>query len=257
VLQARRQKRSTGRLAPLIPVLSMAEEAPIGYKKVPKVRRAESDLSQSPSGQVRGPPPLVRDGSSSQSFGDALLPAEDVPIGWKVIRRGKKGTSATPAPPASAESSAIAASHSLVPSAPSPPASAPSQAPEKTAAIPAVAPTPVPTAPAPKTEQGERCCQCAQLISSDDGLEALGKIWHIECFKCDICHKVVEEEIFVLNQKKGVPVHQACAKLSSVVCDHCGKDIIGKLKASLDNQKKFHLECWEKLDKASTGVEEA
>ncbi len=60
--------------------------------------------------------------------------------------------------------------------------------------------------------------------------------------------QVVEEEIFVLNQTRGVPVHQTCAKLTNVRCDYCGQDIIGKMKASAESAKKFHAECWDKLE---------
>jgi hypothetical protein len=69
-----------------------------------------------------------------------------------------------------------------------------------------------------------KCSNCKTSIQSEY-IEALGSIWHLDCFRCAACEKVISGGDFI--EKKGRPFHPDCYhELYSPRCSGCGKPII-------------------------------
>jgi len=70
------------------------------------------------------------------------------------------------------------------------------------------------------------CGRCNKPIQGQ-GLQALGKKWHAECFSCDFCTKPFMEAAFV--QKYERPFCKPCdTRLFSMYCKSCNNPIEGQ-----------------------------
>ncbi|RXM28696.1 Actin-binding LIM protein 2 [Acipenser ruthenus] len=80
----------------------------------------------------------------------------------------------------------------------------------------------------PVTIQAVRnCCGCGQEFRNEQSLVALDKHWHLGCFKCKICNKVLNAEYI---SKNGIPYCEVdYHAMFGIQCEHCKKYITGKV----------------------------
>ncbi|MGH0133308.1 UNVERIFIED_CONTAM: hypothetical protein FKN15_059410 [Acipenser sinensis] len=83
----------------------------------------------------------------------------------------------------------------------------------------------------PVTIQAVRnCCGCGQEFRNEQSLVALDKHWHLGCFKCKICNKVLNAEYI---SKNGIPYCEVdYHAMFGIQCEHCKKYITGKVLES-------------------------
>jgi len=91
--------------------------------------------------------------------------------------------------------------------------------------------------PPPTPLQPGLCHVCSEEVQSG-GCKALGKTFHIDCFKCTNCKKQLEEKFFSMEEQ---PLCEACYKIEDKTCDICEKEIDGDCLMS--NGKHFHHDC--------------
>uniref|UniRef100_A0A7M4EWM3 Actin binding LIM protein 1 n=1 Tax=Crocodylus porosus TaxID=8502 RepID=A0A7M4EWM3_CROPO len=91
----------------------------------------------------------------------------------------------------------------------------------------------------PKEVSSTNCAGCGRDIKNGQALLALDKQWHLGCFKCKACGKVLTGEYI---SKDGVPY---CEKdyqvLFGVKCEACHQFITGKVLEAGD--KHYHPSC--------------
>ncbi|XP_078500008.1 actin-binding LIM protein 1 isoform X13 [Lissotriton helveticus] len=97
-----------------------------------------------------------------------------------------------------------------------------------------------PMSPGPKELTASGCCAgCGRDIKNGQALLALEKQWHLGCFKCKACGKVLSGEYI---SKDGAPY---CEKdyqvLFGVKCEACHQFITGKVLEAGD--KHYHPSC--------------
>ncbi|XP_033889926.3 actin-binding LIM protein 2-like isoform X14 [Acipenser ruthenus] len=92
----------------------------------------------------------------------------------------------------------------------------------------------------PVTIQAVRnCCGCGQEFRNEQSLVALDKHWHLGCFKCKICNKVLNAEYI---SKNGIPYCEVdYHAMFGIQCEHCKKYITGKVLEAGD--KHYHPSC--------------
>nr|XP_057917154.1 actin-binding LIM protein 1-like isoform X5 [Doryrhamphus excisus] len=98
------------------------------------------------------------------------------------------------------------------------------------------------------------CNGCGRDIKNGQALLALGSQWHLGCFKCNICRRMLSGEYI---SKDGVPYCERDYQLQfGVQCDACQKFILGKVLEAGD--KRYHPECarCSRCDKTFTEGEE-
>ncbi|XP_054624049.1 actin-binding LIM protein 1-like isoform X8 [Dunckerocampus dactyliophorus] len=98
------------------------------------------------------------------------------------------------------------------------------------------------------------CNGCGRDIKNGQALLALGSQWHLGCFKCNICRRMLNGEYI---SKDGVPYCERDYQLQfGVQCDACQKFILGKVLEAGD--KRYHPECarCSRCDKTFTEGEE-
>jgi len=83
----------------------------------------------------------------------------------------------------------------------------------------------------------KKCSACHQALS-DDGVFALGKLFHKSCFRCKNCKKKLGQRFFTLQ---GSPSCANCYKAGKEVCAECG-DKISDDHISCSN-KLYHPHC--------------
>ncbi|RXM36290.1 Actin-binding LIM protein 2 [Acipenser ruthenus] len=92
----------------------------------------------------------------------------------------------------------------------------------------------------PATIQAVRKCSgCGKEFTNEQSLVALDKHWHLGCFKCKICNKVLNAEYI---SKGGIPYCEAdYHAMFGIQCEHCKKYITGKVLEAGD--KHYHPSC--------------
>ncbi|XP_056153598.1 actin-binding LIM protein 1-like [Lampris incognitus] len=97
-----------------------------------------------------------------------------------------------------------------------------------------------PTPPTPKdTGSSHNCRGCDREIINGQALLALGGRWHLGCFKCKTCSKVLSGEYI---SKAGVPYCERDYQVQfGIQCDLCLKFITGKVLEAGD--KHYHPSC--------------
>ncbi|XP_053307202.1 actin-binding LIM protein 1 [Spea bombifrons] len=96
-----------------------------------------------------------------------------------------------------------------------------------------------PMSPGPRELSASSCAGCGRDIKNGQALLALDKQWHLGCFKCKACGKVLTGEYI---SKDGSPY---CEKdyqlLFGVKCEACHEFITGKVLEAGD--KHYHPSC--------------
>ncbi|XP_026172091.1 actin-binding LIM protein 1-like isoform X3 [Mastacembelus armatus] len=98
------------------------------------------------------------------------------------------------------------------------------------------------------------CAGCGRDIKNGQALLALGGQWHLGCFKCKACRKVLSGEYI---SKDGVPYCERDYQIQfGVQCDTCQQYITGKVLEAGD--KHYHPRCarCSRCDKMFTEGEE-
>ncbi|XP_062331407.1 actin-binding LIM protein 1 [Osmerus eperlanus] len=94
-----------------------------------------------------------------------------------------------------------------------------------------------PSSPAPKDSSS--CAGCGRDIKNGQALLALDTQWHLGCFRCRACSKVLSGEYI---SKDGAPYCERDYQLHfGVQCEACGQFITGKVLEAGD--KHYHPSC--------------
>uniref|UniRef100_A0A3B1JL09 Actin-binding LIM protein 2 n=1 Tax=Astyanax mexicanus TaxID=7994 RepID=A0A3B1JL09_ASTMX len=95
--------------------------------------------------------------------------------------------------------------------------------------LPANSPAPV---------QAVHCCGCGKEFKNEQSLVALDKHWHLGCFKCKVCNKVLNAEYI----SDGIPYCEMdYHAMYGIQCENCKKYITGKVLEAGD--KHYHPTC--------------
>ncbi|XP_054860632.1 actin-binding LIM protein 1-like isoform X7 [Amphiprion ocellaris] len=112
-----------------------------------------------------------------------------------------------------------------------------------------------PMSPSPKDiRRSNNCTGCGRDIKNGQALLALGGQWHLGCFKCKACRRVLSGEYI---SKDGVPYCERDYQIKfGVQCHACRKFITGKVLEAGD--KHYHPGCarCSRCDKMFTEGEE-
>uniref|UniRef100_A0AAY4A6Z9 Actin-binding LIM protein 2 n=1 Tax=Denticeps clupeoides TaxID=299321 RepID=A0AAY4A6Z9_9TELE len=97
-----------------------------------------------------------------------------------------------------------------------------------------------PAASSPASTQAvHNCCGCGKEFKNEQSLVALDKHWHLGCFKCKVCNKVLNAEYI---SKDGVPYCEMdYHAMFGIQCESCKKYITGKVLEAGD--KHYHPTC--------------
>lgn len=92
--------------------------------------------------------------------------------------------------------------------------------------------------PVTRTRLG-KCSGCGESIRSCQSLIALDRHWHLFCFTCSVCNKLLTSEYMT---KKDKPYCETCYHDSfGVMCSTCRQFITGKVLEA--GEKSFHPAC--------------
>nr|XP_057934194.1 actin-binding LIM protein 2 isoform X2 [Doryrhamphus excisus] len=98
-------------------------------------------------------------------------------------------------------------------------------------------PLPV-SGPAP-VQAAHNCCGCGKEFTNEQSLVALDKHWHLGCFKCKVCNKVLNAEYI---SKDGIPYCEMdYHAMFGIQCESCRKYITGKVLEA--GEKHYHPSC--------------
>nr|XP_056711109.1 actin-binding LIM protein 2 [Euleptes europaea] len=85
----------------------------------------------------------------------------------------------------------------------------------------------------------QNCGGCGSEIKNGQSLVALGQPWHLTCFKCQVCGKVLNAEYI---SKDGVPYCEMDYHVKfGIRCDNCEKYIMGRVLEA--GEKHYHPTC--------------
>uniref|UniRef100_A0A3Q3VR23 Uncharacterized protein n=1 Tax=Mola mola TaxID=94237 RepID=A0A3Q3VR23_MOLML len=91
----------------------------------------------------------------------------------------------------------------------------------------------------PAPIQAVHCCGCGKEFKNEQSLVALDKHWHLGCFKCKVCNKVLNAEYI---SRDGVPYCEMdYHAMFGIQCESCKKYITGKVLEAGD--KHYHPTC--------------
>ncbi|XP_056299025.1 actin-binding LIM protein 2 isoform X9 [Pseudoliparis swirei] len=83
------------------------------------------------------------------------------------------------------------------------------------------------------------CCGCGKEFKNEPSLVALEKHWHLGCFKCKVCNKVLNAEYI---SKDGIPFCEMdYHAMFGIQCESCKKYITGKVLEA--GEKHYHPTC--------------
>ncbi|XP_023202073.1 actin-binding LIM protein 2 isoform X9 [Xiphophorus maculatus] len=83
------------------------------------------------------------------------------------------------------------------------------------------------------------CCGCGREFKNEQSLVALDKHWHLGCFKCKVCNKVLNAEYI---SKDGIPYCEMdYHAMFGIQCESCKKYITGKVLEA--GEKHYHPTC--------------
>uniref|UniRef100_A0A3B4TF97 Actin binding LIM protein family member 2 n=1 Tax=Seriola dumerili TaxID=41447 RepID=A0A3B4TF97_SERDU len=95
--------------------------------------------------------------------------------------------------------------------------------------LPANSPAPI---------QAVHCCGCGKEFKNEQSLVALDKHWHLGCFKCKVCNKVLNAEYI----SEGIPYCEMdYHAMFGIQCESCKKYITGKVLEA--GEKHYHPTC--------------
>ncbi|XP_019733023.1 actin-binding LIM protein 2 isoform X3 [Hippocampus comes] len=95
-----------------------------------------------------------------------------------------------------------------------------------------------PNSPAP-IQAVHNCCGCGKEFQNEQSLVALEKHWHLGCFKCKVCNKVLNAEYI---SKDGIPFCEMdYHAMFGIQCESCKKYITGKVLEA--GEKHYHPSC--------------
>ncbi|XP_034413285.1 actin-binding LIM protein 2 isoform X1 [Cyclopterus lumpus] len=94
------------------------------------------------------------------------------------------------------------------------------------------------SSPAP-IQAVHNCCGCGKEFKNEQSLVALEKHWHLGCFKCKVCNKVLNAEYI---SKDGIPFCEMdYHAMFGIQCESCKKYITGKVLEA--GEKHYHPTC--------------
>uniref|UniRef100_A0A3Q3K4Z8 LIM zinc-binding domain-containing protein n=1 Tax=Monopterus albus TaxID=43700 RepID=A0A3Q3K4Z8_MONAL len=97
--------------------------------------------------------------------------------------------------------------------------------------LPASSPAPI--------QAVHNCCGCGKEFKNEQSLVALDKHWHLGCFKCKVCNKVLNAEYI---SKDGIPFCEMdYHAMFGIQCESCKKYITGKVLEA--GEKHYHPTC--------------
>ncbi|KAK5848726.1 hypothetical protein PBY51_006318 [Eleginops maclovinus] len=83
------------------------------------------------------------------------------------------------------------------------------------------------------------CCGCGKEFKNEQSLVALDKHWHLGCFKCKVCNKVLNAEYI---SKDGIPFCEMdYHAMFGIQCESCKNYITGKVLEA--GEKHYHPTC--------------
>ncbi|CAB1414005.1 unnamed protein product [Pleuronectes platessa] len=83
------------------------------------------------------------------------------------------------------------------------------------------------------------CCGCGKEFKNEQSLVALEKHWHLGCFKCKVCNKVLNAEYI---SKDGIPYCEMdYHAMFGIQCESCKNYITGKVLEA--GEKHYHPSC--------------
>uniref|UniRef100_A0A3B4B8S0 Actin-binding LIM protein 2 n=1 Tax=Periophthalmus magnuspinnatus TaxID=409849 RepID=A0A3B4B8S0_9GOBI len=83
------------------------------------------------------------------------------------------------------------------------------------------------------------CCGCGKEFKNEQSLVALDKHWHLGCFKCKVCNKVLNAEYI---SRDGIPYCEMdYHAMFGIQCENCKKYITGKVLEA--GEKHYHPTC--------------
>lgn len=92
-----------------------------------------------------------------------------------------------------------------------------------------------------KTQPPEICSRCQKdLARSQAAVKALGKMFHVECFICNNCHKELQGQQFY--EVDGEPLCESCHNNTLEKCAVCQQPIMERLLRATG--KTFHPKCF-------------
>ncbi|RXN11167.1 actin-binding LIM 2 isoform X6 [Labeo rohita] len=98
---------------------------------------------------------------------------------------------------------------------------------------------PVPVNSTAPPQAVHNCCGCGKEFKNEQSLVALDKHWHLGCFKCKVCNKVLNAEYI---SKDGIPYCEAdYHAMFGIQCETCKKYITGKVLEA--GEKHYHPTC--------------
>uniref|UniRef100_A0A672NBJ0 Actin binding LIM protein family member 2 n=1 Tax=Sinocyclocheilus grahami TaxID=75366 RepID=A0A672NBJ0_SINGR len=98
---------------------------------------------------------------------------------------------------------------------------------------------PVPVNSTASPQAVHNCCACGKEFKNEQSLVALDKHWHLGCFKCKVCNKVLNAEYI---SKDGIPYCEAdYHAMFGIQCETCKKYITGKVLEA--GEKHYHPTC--------------
>uniref|UniRef100_A0A8C1RVI3 Actin-binding LIM protein 2 n=1 Tax=Cyprinus carpio TaxID=7962 RepID=A0A8C1RVI3_CYPCA len=98
---------------------------------------------------------------------------------------------------------------------------------------------PVPVNSTASPQAVHNCCGCGKEFKNEQSLVALDKHWHLGCFKCKVCNKVLNAEYI---SKDGIPYCEAdYHAMFGIQCETCKKYITGKVLEA--GEKHYHPTC--------------
>jgi len=88
------------------------------------------------------------------------------------------------------------------------------------------------------------CAQCGQPIVTGAKIDAMGKVWHPEHFRCAACDCLLNASFAVHDGRPFCPEH-AHGFAPALMCKRCGKPIKhGQYFNNKDNTLHWHSECF-------------
>ncbi|XP_062858923.1 actin-binding LIM protein 2 isoform X2 [Trichomycterus rosablanca] len=98
---------------------------------------------------------------------------------------------------------------------------------------------PLPANSSAPSQAVHNCCGCGKDFKNEQSLVALDKHWHLGCFKCKVCNKVLNAEYI---SKDGIPYCEMdYHAMYGLQCENCKKYITGKVLEA--GEKHYHPTC--------------
>jgi len=88
------------------------------------------------------------------------------------------------------------------------------------------------------------CAKCGKPIVSGPKINAIGKVWHVDHFRCTVCDCQIEGSFAVHDGKPFCPEH-AQGLGETMKCTRCGQPITkGQYFNNSDGSRHWHFDCF-------------